>query len=89
MESVVFTVFLNIGTEDYWFYPGWIHYPPEVSFITVPLEQGVTTYPIIDSFQWPEGAGSLDSLSFTGILVYPDFSGVLGLTGSWNFGYGL
>ena len=59
-------VALTVGTGDFWFFPGWVTYPPDIDFemTSFPADyQDVRT--IIPEFAWPSGAGE-----FSGALFY-------------------
>ncbi len=64
-------VALTIGTGDFWFYPEWVHFPPNIDWETISLSSGATaTWPILPVFAWPEGAGAFDGAMFLGAIVH-------------------
>ena len=74
-------VALSIGS-DFWFYPGWIHYPPDIDMKIIDIAAGTADIGILPEFPWPSGAGSFQGAMFfaavlgNGVLVsnLADFS---------------
>ncbi|MBN2053645.1 endonuclease [bacterium] len=87
VNQAMFTVALNIGTAEYWFWPRWVLYPPEVDYISMDLSTGTMQVPIIEPFPWPATGTAMQDLVFIGVLVTPDGSALLGTPGTWTFGY--
>ncbi len=83
-------VVLDIGNgTDYWFYPNWVHYPPDINFKPFPtLPFGVTTEEVIPQFNWPSGVGSLTGLAFIGAITDENITQILGKMDIWNFSFG-
>ncbi|GEM_PF-3701163 len=64
-------VALTIGTGDYWFYPTWVHYPPEVTSQTLSIgESSTQTLHILPRFIWPAGAGVFSDAVFLAVIVH-------------------
>lgn len=64
-------VALTIGTGDYWFYPSWVQYPPNVTSQTLSIgESSTQTLHILNRFIWPAGAGAFDDAAFLGAIVH-------------------
>ena len=61
---------LNVGTDDYWFYPSWVKYPPDID-LQVTNIQGFASaaVQIIPEFDWPAGTGSFFDASFIAAVV--------------------
>ena len=86
---VNFFVVLDIGTGDYWFYPGWVHYPPDIDFEPIPeLAIGSTEKEIIPEFNWPYNVGSYSGIRFIGAITDQNITRILGEYSTWEFGYG-
>ena len=82
-------IILDIGTGDYWFYPSWVHYPPDIDYeIINKLEVGILYKSIIPEFTWPPNVGSYEKIVFWGAMTDRDITYVIGNIGSWEFGYG-
>jgi len=81
-------VFLDIGIGEFWFWPNWAHYPPDIDFREINVPTGISPVEIIPEFTWPSDVGEMDGLVFWGALVDPGFTTVLGEIGSWRFSYG-
>ena len=63
-------VVLSVGESDFWFYPGWTHYPESVDSLHVDLPgQSGQRIPIIPELQWPSGLGSFTDARFYAIVV--------------------
>ena len=87
--SVNLFVVLDIGTGDYWFYPNWVHYPPDIDYEPIPqLQIGVTEKEIIPEFNWPENVGSNSGISFIGAITDEGITKIIGDYSRWEFGYG-
>jgi hypothetical protein len=80
-------VLLDVGTGDYWFWPGWVHYPPEIDYGTVTLDAGCQVVTVIPPFEWPAGVGAASGLYFHGALLTPEMNEILGEMSSWEFAY--
>lgn len=63
-------VALTIGTGDYWFYPGWKEYPPDIDWETVDVPASASdTWEILPSFSWPSGAGAFEGAMFIAAIM--------------------
>ncbi|MCD4652598.1 IPT/TIG domain-containing protein, partial [bacterium] len=61
---------LNVGTDDYWFYPSWAKYPDEADWEDIYLPHGFGKRNIIISgFSWPGNLGSFYDASFIAAVV--------------------
>lgn len=82
-------VMLDINTGDYWFWPSWVHYPPDVDWQEITVEHGTRKYVIIEQFIWPDDVeGSMDGIKFWGALLNEQRTAILGKLDVWEFGYG-
>lgn len=88
LPDMALVVMLDIGTGEYWFYPSWCKYPPDIDFDLLSVPHGYHLEVIIPEFRWPEGAGAADGLVFWGALLDKDLSAVQGEMGSWRFAFG-
>ena len=62
-------VALSIGA-DFWFYPRWLHYPPDIDWKDVSIEAGLhETWEIIPGFEWPSGAGEFNGAMFYAAVI--------------------
>ncbi len=64
-------VVLSVGGNDYWFYPGWTHYPEGIDSqpLDIPGQSG-QRIPIIPELQWPNGLGSFPDARFSAIVLH-------------------
>ncbi len=82
-------VALTVGTGDFWFFPGWVTYPPDIDFemTSFPADyQDVRT--IIPEFAWPSGAGEFSGALFYAAVVSQGnlISNLADVTFSWTSG---
>ncbi len=80
-------VLLDIGTDEFWFYPTWVHYPPDIAYKTVTLAPGTTEEVCIPSFEWPTIAGAASGFYFHGALLNAALTSIQGNLDSWQFGW--
>lgn len=52
MNARVF-VALDLGTGDYWFWPGWTKWPPDFEYMELSLERGENKIMDVFNFIWP------------------------------------
>lgn len=71
---------------EYWFWPSW---KQQLDYHWIDLQSGSSTYPVIASFFWPEGAGSADGIVFWGGLTDERITVVIGLIDTIAWGYGV
>lgn len=72
-SSAVLFVALNVGTGDYWFYPSWTQFPPDVDFEMIDIGANSTgSVTIFSAFSWPSGAGTFSGAMFLGAVVHND-----------------
>ncbi len=66
-------VALTVGTGDFWFYPDWQHYPPDIDWehVSIPAEYA-DTWSIIPEFSWPSGAGEFPDAMFLAAVMHND-----------------
>ncbi|MCD4655771.1 WD40 repeat domain-containing protein, partial [bacterium] len=47
-------VMLDPGIGEYWFWPGWAHWPSDIDFVSISLAYGETDFFQVLDFTWPE-----------------------------------
>lgn len=68
-EARVF-IAVNIGTNDFWFYPSWAKYPPATDFFVTdiaPYSNNILN--IIPPFLWPEDVGEFFNAAFYAAVI--------------------
>ena len=61
---------LNVGTDDYWFFPSWVKYPPDFDSQAMNIQGfSTTTVQVIPEFNWPEDTGAFFNASFIAAVV--------------------
>ena len=80
-------VFLDVYGE-YYFYPSWKHYPPDIDYEQINLQFGEQEKIIIDTFNVPSGIGNLSNLIFYGALTDLQITKILGEYSEWHFSFG-
>jgi len=82
-------VVLDIGTDDYWFWPSWVHYPTAIDYQPIRvLNPGETGLAILPAFAFPHIEGQADSWRFVAVLMDESMTAPLGPLTEWEFGYG-
>lgn len=85
LVGVPLFVFLDVA-GNYWFWPSWSE-SPEIDFQIRNIPSGVTTIPIIPSFEWPDVGSAGVTLSFWGAMLKSDFSDILGDMDKVDWGF--
>ncbi|MBN2056198.1 hypothetical protein JW905_14835, partial [bacterium] len=89
VPAAPFVAMLDIGIGEYWFFPRWLHWPPDFDFLPTDLETGVTSIQVLAPFTWPDtGADSLDGITMYGAILTTDMTAIHGEIGSVSFGFG-
>jgi len=89
LTQVPFVALLDIGINEYWFYPSWAHYPPDIDGVALNLEQGINVEVILPFFVWPDtGDSNLSGIFLYAAMLTQDGSALLGRLGSAEFSYG-
>ncbi len=71
MPGSTLFVALNIGTDDYWFYPSWAQFPPNVDSAMVDIAADSTdTWSILPEFPWPDGTGTFSGAMFLAAVIH-------------------
>jgi hypothetical protein len=84
-----FFALLDIGIGEYWFYPSWAHYPPDIDHETLYLPIGVTERWVLSEFTWPDtGSDSFDYIFFYAAILNQEMTSIVGDFGTVQFGYG-
>ena len=63
---------------NYWFWPGWGAYPPDIDWDTVPFPSGISTVPLIQPFQWPDMDSAGIDACFWAVLMNPELTDMIG-----------
>ena len=87
IDPAYFFVVLDIGTGDYWFYPNWKHFPPEIDYEVISVEHGETLKEILPEFTWPDVPGEFSGITFHSAVTDELIIRVYGY-GFFTFGYG-
>ncbi len=70
-SEVQLYVALTVGTGDFWFYPSWDMYPPNIDWDYVNLSGTSWLHRrLIPEFSWPEGAGAFYGAVFYAAVVH-------------------
>jgi hypothetical protein len=81
-------VLLDPGIGDYWFWPGWAHWPPDMDSASLSLGAGEQRTFTVLNFPWRDtGLSSMSGVSFWGALVDATYS-VVGEIGHVEFSFG-
>ncbi len=87
LQDAQMFIALSVGTGDFWFYPSWVAFPPDIDWEDVKVPGGASElWEILSEFSWPYGAGSFDGAIFfaaivdSGVLV----SNLADLTFGWT-----
>ncbi|MBN2053801.1 agmatine deiminase family protein, partial [bacterium] len=87
--SAVLVVMLDLEMGMYWFYPGWIQYPPCFDYAVVEIPAGAVSYMILQPFDWPDGmTGVFESAHFYAAILSDDLTGLVSNLTQWDFGWG-
>ena len=71
LEAAQVYVALTVGTGDFWFWPGWVHYPSSIDWHTMDITGGhLETLEILPQFYWPSGAGSCSYAAFIAAVLH-------------------
>jgi len=82
-------VMLDAGIGEYWFWPTWAHYPPDIDFQTVLVEKN-DNFPlsIIPAFLWPNTGSQSMSFSFHAAFLNQEMTALYGPLASHQFTFG-
>lgn len=84
IDSAHVFVALNIGTDDYWFWPSWCHYPPETDWLDTDITPGVDQRTVFE-FIWPSGAGSGNAQFLSAVVANGELaSNVSSVSFTWT-----
>lgn len=88
LTDVPLFVLLDVFGE-YWFWPRWRHYPPDIDWKNVDVPQGSVRIEIIPEFTWPDvGTGLVEGLRFHAALLNEAMTEVLGEVDTVEWSYG-
>ena len=69
IDSKLFVI-LDIGIGEYWFYPGWKHFPPEYDFKAIDiLSRETKTIEVINELSIPYGIGTYENCHFWSVVT--------------------
>jgi len=89
IDNAPFFVILDIGTGDYWFYPTWAQYPPNIDYKTIDVPMGEMEQQVIPEFFWPDtGAQELLNIVFWAAVLNEEMTALRSSLGQWTFGFG-
>ncbi len=61
MPDAMLFIALSLGAEDFWFFPGWVHYPPSIDWQEIDIrENSEKTWPVIQPVSWPSSCGEFN-----------------------------
>ena len=80
---------LDVGISEYWFWPSWTHYPPEIDWRPVTLGPGepAESLFLIEPFTWPADVGAGGPFRFYGAIVDSAWTSLVGNLGQVAFSY--
>ncbi len=69
-EASIF-VALTVGTGQFWFFPGWVQYPPDIDMEVRDIPGHTSSHiEILPEFLWPSGTGAFSGAQFIAAIVY-------------------
>ncbi len=80
-------VALTIGTGDFWFFPSWVRYPPEMDWMDKDfIGHTDEKICIVPEFIWPAGAGEFDGAKIYAVVLHQSelVSNVADTTFGWS-----
>jgi hypothetical protein len=84
-----FVAMLDIGTDEYWFYPSWSKYPPDFDYLLRELPHGWSQEPVVPEFRWPDtGSSSLAGIRIYGAVLNQEMTAIRGGIGYVEFAFG-
>ncbi len=88
-SQVPFFALLDIGINEFWFYPTWAHYPPDIAWEYLDLPIGLTSWSVLAEFTWPDtGSDTFSGIYIHGALLNAEMTAIDGEFDSVMFGYG-
>ena len=68
-------VVLDVGNgQDYWYWPSWVQFPPDIDYEEATLPTGFYEVETILDFEWPADAGEGSGMRFWAALMSPDLA---------------
>lgn len=87
--GIPFVAVLDVGTDDYWFFPRWLPSSTALDYLPLDLLQGENLVPVIPEFTWPAtGTEQFDRITLTAAILDKQLSTVIGDIATVRFGYG-
>jgi N-acetylneuraminic acid mutarotase len=89
-DQAPFFALLDLGIGEYWFFPSWAHYPPDIDFQPTDLPAGsITEIWVLPEFQWPDtGSSTFGPIFIHSAVLTPDMKEIQGRIDSVQFSYG-
>lgn len=88
LENVPFVAMLDPLIGIYWFWPGWVKYPPDFDYIRRDFEHGITMVTILE-FTWPPtGQDTFGPIYIYSAMLNDKMTNLLGELGCNCFTYG-
>ncbi len=70
-ENAMLFIALTVGTGDFWFYPDWVLFPPDIDWEMNDLPYALNdVWSILPEFSWPYGAGEFYGAMFLGAVMH-------------------
>ena len=64
-------VALSLGADDFWFFPGWVHYPPSIDWQEIDIRaNSEKTWPVIRPVSWPSSCGEFNDAIIYAMIFY-------------------
>jgi len=86
-QNLPFFCLLGVFGE-YYFYPTWVKYPPDIAYELIDVPHGVTVKEVLPPFSWPDVDGELSGLYFYGAFLNREMSEIYGDLDAEEWGYG-
>ncbi len=78
---------LDVGIGEYWFWPSWSHFSPDMDYEEINLGTGVTERWILPEFNWPQGTGTGSGVMIYAALLNSSMSSIVGEMDVVEFGW--
>ena len=89
LANVPFFALLDINVGEFWFYPSWAHYPPDIDWQYNDFAEGMNHVQVLQEFAWPDtGQDSFGPIFIHGAMLNAEMSELSGALGSDSFTYG-
>ncbi len=87
MPGMYLFLVLNI-LGDYWFFPSWVTFPPDVDYLLLNIPHGLYTLHAIEAFTWPQIDDAFSGIRFLSAIVDPEIMDIVGewCNVEWSYG---